>query len=189
MSERIYLSRRNLLVLLSKLDRKKAGEETACSIIKFQNPADPYVQTMNEVMVTAVEDADYYVTRMAGTMHPADEPDVGSSDAPSPQQTVVDLGDLTTPLLVGFKAGQEVRNLYKLDDLDSDPQVVVNVIIPDYTYSVSSSFFRGMLEQSIKATGSPIKFTEKYKFQMKQEFWNVLGGVVARAFVFSEDHK
>ena len=34
--EIIYLSRRNLQVLLSKLDRKKAGETSACTLIKYK---------------------------------------------------------------------------------------------------------------------------------------------------------
>ena len=34
----VYLSRRNLLTLLSKLDRLEAGEPTACMIIKKADP-------------------------------------------------------------------------------------------------------------------------------------------------------
>jgi len=73
MNERIYLSRKNLLTLLSKLDRFAAGEETKCSIIKYENPLDPYCQTMDEVMVIAIPDESYYVNRPAGVMHPKDE--------------------------------------------------------------------------------------------------------------------
>lgn len=73
---RLFLSRRNLETLLSKLDRKKAGEHTACSVIKFRNEQDPpeYQQTMARVTVVAVEDELYYVNRPAGAMHPADTP-------------------------------------------------------------------------------------------------------------------
>lgn len=70
----IYLSRRNLVVLLSKLDRKAAGEETACTITKFDNVHPVYPQTMVECAVTAVEDEEYYVERKPGVMHPKDEP-------------------------------------------------------------------------------------------------------------------
>jgi len=69
----IYLSRRNLLALLSKLDRQAAGDATACAIIKHSNPADPYCNTMDQVTVVAVADEEFYTTRQPGAMHPADE--------------------------------------------------------------------------------------------------------------------
>lgn len=72
----IYLSRRNLLTLISKLDRRAAGEETQCTVIKHQNPdSDAYKQTMVTCAVVAVEDEEFYGSqgRPAGQMHPADE--------------------------------------------------------------------------------------------------------------------
>ena len=69
----IYLSRRNLLTLLSKLDRQAAGDATACAIIKSANPADPYCNTIDQVMVIAVPDDEFYTNRSPGAMHPADE--------------------------------------------------------------------------------------------------------------------
>lgn len=72
---KIYLSRRNLMALLSKLDRDAAGESTYCSIIKYQQLSPHYKQTMKVIMVTAVQDEDYYTdqARSAGEMHPDDE--------------------------------------------------------------------------------------------------------------------
>lgn len=71
----VYLSRRNLLSLLSKLDRLSAGEETACTLIKHDNSHPKYPQTMASIRVQAVEDADYYTDRCAGDVHPLDDPD------------------------------------------------------------------------------------------------------------------
>lgn len=73
--QKIYLSRRNLEALLSKLDRDAEGEETMCSIIKMKQPSPAYQQTMEAVMVIAVQDEDYYSSqgRPAGIMHPAEE--------------------------------------------------------------------------------------------------------------------
>lgn len=74
---RLYLSRRNLLTLLSKLDRFEAGEETKCAIVKYSNPLDPYCMSINgeeEVMVIAIPDDKYYVGRDPGPMHPKDDP-------------------------------------------------------------------------------------------------------------------
>jgi hypothetical protein len=75
MKAKIFLSRRNLKVLLSKLDRLAAGEETACTIIKYKNKDDPplYAQMLDEITITAVEDDEYYARRPAGAMHPKDE--------------------------------------------------------------------------------------------------------------------
>jgi hypothetical protein len=71
----IYLSRRNLEALLSKLDRLEAGEQTACTIVKVQGDAEEYKQTMASIKIIAVPDAVYYtaLNRPAGMMHPADE--------------------------------------------------------------------------------------------------------------------
>ena len=69
----IYLSRRNLLALLSKLDRQAAGDATACAIVKYSNPTDPYCNTIDQVMVIAVPDNEFYADRSPGAMHPADE--------------------------------------------------------------------------------------------------------------------
>jgi hypothetical protein len=72
---KLYLSRRNLLALLSKLDRDAAGEHTACTLIKHQQPTSAYQQTMKEIAVIAVQDEDYYGAqeRPAGEVHPSDE--------------------------------------------------------------------------------------------------------------------
>jgi hypothetical protein len=69
----IYLSRRNLLALLSKLDRLENGDETACAIIKSANPADPYCNTIDQVTVVAIPDEKFYANRQPGVMHPLDE--------------------------------------------------------------------------------------------------------------------
>jgi hypothetical protein len=74
MIERVFLSRRNLLSLLSKLDRQAAGDMTACTIVKNDNAHPKYAQTMDSIIVTAVEDADYYAERGAGEVLPEDDP-------------------------------------------------------------------------------------------------------------------
>ena len=55
----IYLSQRNVETLLSKLNRRRAGEETACAIVKLaqDNEDLPFNQSLPEVLVTAVEDS------------------------------------------------------------------------------------------------------------------------------------
>lgn len=106
---KVYLSKRNLLALLSKLERYEAGDETACAIVKnqsapppprslFQRFVDrilrrpepelpPYQQTMGSIMVIAIPDDLMYRDRAAGMMHPKDE-----ANLPKPGKGVVDAG-------------------------------------------------------------------------------------------------
>jgi hypothetical protein len=72
---KIYLSRRNLVALLAKLDADAAGVDTACTIVKYQQPGSAYRQTMKEIAVIAVQDEEYYGAqdRPAGEMHPREE--------------------------------------------------------------------------------------------------------------------
>lgn len=72
--ERVYLSRRNLLTLLSKLDRQKNGEQSFCTIIKHDNVHKKYPQTLDNIMITAVEDEDYYESRKPGAVYDPDTP-------------------------------------------------------------------------------------------------------------------
>lgn len=74
----LYLSKRNLLTLLSKLERFESGQETQCAIIKNSNNLDPYnmrIGCEDSVMVIAIPDEKFYVNRKAGQMHPDDDPD------------------------------------------------------------------------------------------------------------------
>jgi hypothetical protein len=63
-------------VLLSKIERKKLGEETFCTITKFKNSAEMFQQTMESITVVGVADDVYYpaLNRPAGEMHPLDTP-------------------------------------------------------------------------------------------------------------------
>jgi hypothetical protein len=70
----IFLSRRNLLTLLSKLDRQAQGDLSTCSLIKHDNQHPQYNQTLPIVCVTAVEDKIYYGDRTPGEVHPLDTP-------------------------------------------------------------------------------------------------------------------
>lgn len=80
---KVYLSRRNLLALLSKLDRVKKGDSSACTIVKMDTQNEKFPMTV-PVVVTAVEDADYYHDRAPGPVHEADEKGIISQQT-SPQ--------------------------------------------------------------------------------------------------------
>lgn len=78
--QQVYLSRRNLQTLLNKLDRCKRDGLGAsqCTIVK-RDTAHPQYPCSDEILVTALEDEDYYTDRPAGRMHPEDEPCVNPS--------------------------------------------------------------------------------------------------------------
>jgi hypothetical protein len=64
--QQVYLTRRNLLTLLAKLDQA-AGDEQECSIIKTDR-VHPEYPCSAVIRVTAVEDAMYYTDRKPGRM-------------------------------------------------------------------------------------------------------------------------
>jgi hypothetical protein len=73
--EHVFLSRRNLLTLLNKLDRKATGDNsTLCTIIKNDDAHTKYPQSCPTIVVTAIDDDEYYDTREAGKVHPLDTP-------------------------------------------------------------------------------------------------------------------
>ena len=66
----VYLTRRNLQTLLNKLDR---GDESAKTIIKYDT-VHPKYPCSDVTIVCALEDDEYYSDRVAGPVHPKDEP-------------------------------------------------------------------------------------------------------------------
>lgn len=63
--EIIYLTRRNLLTLLAKLDKVKQGEASHRCIVK-QDIAHKTFPCTNPTMIFALEDDEYYTDREPG---------------------------------------------------------------------------------------------------------------------------
>ena len=72
----VYLTRRNLLTLLAKLDRVKKGEESHCTIIKKDTKHLKY-PCSDMIVVAAVEDDEYYTNRNPGPISKEDELSAG----------------------------------------------------------------------------------------------------------------
>ena len=66
-------------------------------------------------------------------------------------------------IFTGRPQGEKARAELRLDDFDKNNESV-DIIIPDDTFSVNSSFFLGMFQQSIKKLGEE-RFREKYRFK------------------------
>lgn len=80
----------------------------------------------------------------------------------------IDLTELTgggkVQNLSGRLRGLAAREMYHLDafDLDGAP---VRVIVPDYVYSLTPSFFQGLFGKSVQASGSNSdKFFQHFEF-------------------------
>lgn len=68
----VYLSRRNLLTLLKKLDGIEEGIPSSCTIIKCDTVNDKYLCS-DITSITAVEDKEYYGDRAPGGMRTREE--------------------------------------------------------------------------------------------------------------------
>ena len=82
------------------------------------------------------------------------------------KEITVDLGNYSQPsigVLAGRDRGAAVRQRARLDDWDNDESATVHVIIPEYVYSLNSSFFLGMFTKSIRALGRE-RFVARYRF-------------------------
>lgn len=74
--QQVYLTRRNLLTLLAKLDRNaRFIGESECTIVK-QDTVHHLYPCSDVITVTAVEDEAYYTDRKPGRMYPGDAPNV-----------------------------------------------------------------------------------------------------------------
>lgn len=77
MTVQVYLSRRNLLTLLSKLDGVKAGEASLCTLVKYDTVHPTCPQSHPVIRVTAVEDENYYFERSAGVIRESNATRIG----------------------------------------------------------------------------------------------------------------
>ena len=77
----------------------------------------------------------------------------------------INLGDYDKGLKVlsGVELGGAARKAYKLDERDKQGEKV-GIIVPDYIYSVNSSYFSALFQKSLKTLGEK-KFREQYIFE------------------------
>lgn len=67
-------------------------------------------------------------------------------------------------VLAGRERGEFVRSREELDRLDDDARFTATVVIPDWVFSVNSSFFLGMFSESIRKLGAE-EFRKRYFFE------------------------
>lgn len=67
-------------------------------------------------------------------------------------------------ILAGKQNGFYIRQQENLDACDANQCCICKVLIPDYLWSMNSSFFIGLFGPSIKTLGEK-RFREKYVFE------------------------
>lgn len=80
---------------------------------------------------------------------------------------IIDLSNYTkhpVGVLAGRDKADAVRKQERLDKADADPNLTVLVKIPEWVFSVNSSFSLGLFGKSVAALGAE-KFREKYLFE------------------------
>ena len=93
---------------------------------------------------------------------------------------VIDFSTIEGPVYTGRDRGERLRSTYDLDKVDS-AQSKVRVLIPDDTYSISSSFFLGMFGPSVVHFGSRDAFYGHYEFVADDFLKQIVDGHVLRA--------
>ena len=92
----------------------------------------------------------------------------------------INFKNLGGPVYVGRPRGEKAREKLKLDEIDKS-QKCVDVIVPDDTYSINSSFFLGLFGNSIRIAGSRDAFLKKYHFVCKEMFNDTIEKGIQRA--------
>jgi len=94
---------------------------------------------------------------------------------------IIDFAKLGGPVYIGRPKGEAAREKLNVDCFDKDDNVVIDVVIPDNTYSINSSFFLGLFGDSIRAAGSREAFLKKYNFKTSPEFMKSVESGIQRA--------
>lgn len=96
------------------------------------------------------------------------------------QQLVIDFAKFGGPVYSGRAKGELARNKLNLDAHDA--QICqAQVIIPEGTYSVTSSFFLGLFGKSVRHAGSREEFLNRYRFHAPVIFQQSIDLFVLRA--------
>lgn len=94
--------------------------------------------------------------------------------------TLIDFQKIEGPVYTGRHRGELLRADLGLDEIDARGEVV-NVAIPESTYTISSSFFLGLFGPSVVKAGSSDAFYSRYHFKSPSFLKDVMDGYVARA--------
>ena len=81
----------------------------------------------------------------------------------------IDLAVMAGRVYVGRPNGIAARAHFRLDKLESEDSYPITISFPENAKTLASSFFLGMLGESVRAAGSREKFLIRYKFNANKQ--------------------
>lgn len=93
---------------------------------------------------------------------------------------IIDFQNIEGPVYIGRRRGESLRSELDLDSVDNS-DCIVEVRIPEGTYTISSSFFLGLFGPSVMKAGSKSVFYSRYHFICPEFLRDVMDGFVLRA--------
>lgn len=104
-------------------------------------------------------------------------------------QATIDFSHIEGPVYTGRARGEQLRQILQIDKLDTT-ESTIEVVIPESTYSISSSFFLGLFGPSIIKSGSKEAFFNHYHFLTSDFLKSIIDAHALRALqdknLFSE---
>ena len=95
---------------------------------------------------------------------------------------VIDFNKFEGPVYAGRERAERLREVLAMDRIDASNESV-SVVIPDQTYSVTSSFFLGLFAPSIIKAGSKVAFLNKFRFNAPDYVMEDFDAYITRALV------
>lgn len=95
-------------------------------------------------------------------------------------ELIIDLDEHGGPVYAGRTKGENVRAAYSLDAIDKTDKTVT-ILIPPNTYTINSSFFLGLLGDSVRYAKSKERFFKKFIFKPSDMFSKKIDDYVTRA--------
>ena len=92
----------------------------------------------------------------------------------------IDFANIEGPVYTGRDRGERLRSDLHLDQLDAAGDII-EVRIPEETYTISSSFFLGLFGPSVVNAGSKERFYMRYRFHSPSFLTDIIDRYVSRA--------
>ena len=95
------------------------------------------------------------------------------------ETTTINFDMFDEEVFIGYENGKHFREKLNLEFLDND-NTKIEIIVSSRIYSMSSSFIRGLLSDSIIKAGNREKFYEKYQFKTNSLIMGIIESMFLR---------
>ena len=97
------------------------------------------------------------------------------------QRTIIDFSEFGGPVHTGRRKGEMIRMELDLDSWDDASDTMVDVIIPEGTFTVTSGFFLGLFGKSVRQAGNREEFMRRYRFTAPETIMPLISAYADRA--------